>query len=307
MAIVAIVASCKRSIEVALPDTDLVGEIRSQNNQPLPNVVVGIFESSEAYDLARNNKDFSRAIALDTSDAKGEVKFAKLDPTKRYFFYGFFEDRNVVPDQTVLWDNSNLSFNIERALTRGAVTYIRITLQPMEGFLTFWTDNSNADKLPIALKLGTQTLGDLSLAAQSQPLPFAQGTAVSVKINRGQYRYQAIGARATCAWLDTVTVIGGQNKFVYLNTCNSSTVTFAATLNIANFLPVTVLLNGTDTLGVIQNVSSVNQIQDPCTLIGPKAYLTPGQYSYKAVSTSGSQVWTGVFNVQQSNCSIISF
>ncbi|MFQ3575200.1 MAG: hypothetical protein SNJ77_02075, partial [Cytophagales bacterium] len=173
--------ACKRSIEVSVPDTDLVGEIRSIDNRALSGVVVGIFDNLNDYNLAKENKDFSNAIALDTSDSKGEVKFAKLDATKRYFFYGFFEDRTLVPGQAILWDNSNLSFNIERALTRGAVTYIRVTLQPEEGFISFWT-NSNTDKLPISLRLDNDSIGRISMASQSQPFAFSQGgSVVSVK------------------------------------------------------------------------------------------------------------------------------
>jgi hypothetical protein len=307
--------SCKQTLEVVVPNTDLVAYVYDNNNHPIVNAIVSIFEKKEDFERAKEFEDFSNAVAIDTTDSYGMVKFFNLKPNLQYYFYCYFKDTSVVATHPILWDNTYYATKIERPLTKGAITYIKILLHPQEGFLIFWTGEDNKNKMPIEIKINNQFVGMLyegtGIIAEGRtglPEPFNPYTGVTVKLKRGIYKYVARGIRSSCIWLDTVSVNPGTIKYVKLENCNASSVTFIATERSLNSIPILVLLNARDTLGFITNVTLNSMIQDPCNINAtPKVYLTSGKYSYKAISKNSSTVWTGTFDVKSDSCHVVKF
>jgi hypothetical protein len=89
------------------------------------------------------------------------------------------------------------------------------------GTIAFYTDNSNATKLPISVTLNSNdVIGDVIAPVTTTPADCSAINLATAFRVPGDYTYEAKSANGNCLWTGTFTLVTNNCTIIQLSTCN---------------------------------------------------------------------------------------
>lgn len=299
---IVVLNACQTSQNVDKLKTELQLTVMDENGKLLTGAVIAVFNNNATYLAKSPSYSTEGAVAVDTT-FNGISVISTLNATDNYRVSVHYKDYNAYPGLFVDLDNNGANYNVLNKLYDGSLTSAKITLKPANGFVTFWTNSSNDLKLPIKVSFNEiNTTSTITSSFGSQPIAGTTG-ATTIKLAKGAYRFNLI-SKTGCVYFDTVNISGGDSKYKKFESCNTGRLSFWAGQSLNSSLPITLILNNNDTLGVINSVFSFS----PTDCYASNLLFTdyaPGNYFYTAISKSSQTVWSGKVAVTKDNCSLI--
>jgi hypothetical protein len=280
---VVLVWACTKKAEFVNPPTKLNIQVFREDGKPLKHARVAIFVDYAKYDSAKWKYETDNGDFYDETDADGFVYFNGVDSDVRYYVLCKY-DSVVAKGDTITWSNTSEDYQFLNPLKANTVTTAQVFVTAADGFVQFWSNNDYVTKQPINIRLssGQTTIVDT----------IGKSTKNKVKLRAGTYTYQGKSAYG-CAWVGTITVEVGKKVQEELTSCIMVPVTILATATTAPglSLPITVVLNNTDTLK--QRITafgfSANGTNDYCSYSNTISVSRPaGTYSYQFIGSNST-------------------
>jgi hypothetical protein len=261
-------------------------------------------DSTVEYYVFASEGDYQNALRTgNTSNSlfsgvysNGEIQIAPLTSDKEYFVLVRFYDTHTFPGYSILYTNEESTYRIpigrNAVLLKGSVQ-----LRAQEGLVTFYTLAQNQGVLPISIRSGGKEIANIS------NLDTTIGSPQTVKWKKGDYSVQAISSSGTnCTWQKTVTVSPGANIQMEYAPCVEGKVLFFTQNPNAASLPIKVYVGINSLIGTITTSSTA----PTCDMTGfVNVVLSPGEYTYYAISDSSQCTWSGKFTLTSGACKTI--
>lgn len=287
--LVVLVWACTKKAEFVNPPTKLNIQVFREDGKPLKKARLALFTDSVKYKNAKALYQIDSGDFYDETDANGFVYFDDVSSDVRYYvlckYDSIMVDLSTIPStfDTIAWSNIDKDYQFLNPLKANTVTTAQIFISAADGFVEFVpspTDTYVA-KQPIRIRIGTSDI----VAVDNMK-------GVKKKLRAGLYTYQGKTAYG-CAWMDTITVKVGIKITRNLSSCNMVPVTVFATATTAPglSLPITVVLNNTDTLQpkITGFGFSANGTNDYCSFSNTISVLRPaGTYSYQFIGSNNT-------------------
>jgi hypothetical protein len=286
--------TCKTKTDVEVPPTEMEVFVQDELGTRPNNVRIWLFDNEANYAKSASS-DSAQGFVQTSLLQNGYVHFTQLDPNVHYWVLVSYRDstrflniKNITSQNT-----------ISRQFAKSSVTTLNITLQPSNGIVSFWTTQPNANILDISVYLETEFVDSVNqVLTESPSSPLNNGT-VTFNKDPGVYKWYAKG-RNDCFWQGQFSLAAGEYRKIELPACENGYVTFYAQDDLLHKVPITVILNYTDTLGTIRE--AITSFQD-CGQLGTITGMRPtGGYNYNAYSADGTCIWTGRLNVTREIC-----
>jgi hypothetical protein len=296
-------AACSTKYAEVVPDTELsVTAVRADTQAPLEGATIYLYDSDTAFHQTISSVAApSGFISSFTTDSKGAVLISGLKANVQYYVYAYYKDSTIIQGTYITLDNSAQEYVLKNNLPQGSITNITIAVKPSDGFVLFWTNESNSAALPIAAYVGNSAVGTI-LEGNAAPAPFQSGS-VSARVRSGTLTVEGKSGTG-CIWTNQVTVDAGTFFYYNLADCSVGTIAFYTDAVNTNVLPIQLTLNANDGIGTI--TSPVTDTPSDCN--SPNLVTiarTPGNYTYQAISPNGNCVWNGDFTLAAGECNLI--
>jgi hypothetical protein len=294
-------SACSTKYNEVEPETELVVTIKNDTGTPLDKADVYVFDDLTAYNQTAATGAPAGFLATAQTN-QGTVTITNLPFDKQLYVYAGYQDKDLFPGTYITFDNSTENFNLKNPLARGSVTSLEIILKAADGFITFWTQETNSAALPIDVFLGGNPDGTLAQTALSPPGVF-ESNGLTVRVRKGNINIEGKSSTG-CLWTNQISTALGKNITYQLSNCAVGTVAFYTDSSNASKLPISLTLNSNDDIGNITSATTI--IPTDCSAVNLSIALrVPGNYTYEAVSPSGSCIWTGTFTVTAYGCTLI--
>lgn len=201
---------------------------------------------SDGFDLPKGflSKSGKTSIRIDLQQAKSAVSFYSQSSTNDQFPISVFlgnDSIGIIESNTggipsSLNDPSALAYKIGvsqswyATSSRGCIWAGEIAVDGTESFetiplddcdagaITFWTPDSNLNRLPINISLnGLDNVGDLQVTGEATKCFGSKG--LSLGRSPGIYQYTASSGSSSCSWSGQVTVVSGGCSIIELENC----------------------------------------------------------------------------------------
>ncbi len=275
--------------------------VEDSTGVPLDGADVYVFDNKTLFNQTISTGDPAGFVSS-AKTINGTVVLKNLNATLQYHIYATYKDYGLFPGSFITLDNSDGNFAVVNSITPGSISTLRISLKPVDGFVTFWTANSNSAALPIDIFFGSDVAGQLPASSSSPPGPFQPG-GQTIRSRMGTLALQGHSVTG-CAWKGQVTITPGQNSVYQFSDCAVGTVAFYTdNSNVANF-PIGLTLNHRDIVAIINAPVEVTNV-DCATANLAIIRRTPGEYTYLAATITSTCLWSNTFSLDANECKII--
>jgi hypothetical protein len=276
-----ILFSCKNTKEVT-PSASLKLTVYIDSTVAATGASVSIFPDQASYESALASFNASGAIATKNTASDGSVIFTGLG-AHNYWFYVIYEQNGKA------YNNQNSMYTIKNPLNPGSLTSAVIDLQ-QSTFKFYFEAPTGSSNYPLKVTLSTDTFTIKNAISNNTPL--------YINKNPGIYNYSVKGSHG-CVWTGIVSTVNQANSIpINLSPCYTGQVSFWSNSLNSKYLPITVILNNADTVGII---TASRTTAPSCTDIINTASIYREYNSYTYTAISDSCVWTGTFKINASD------
>ena len=273
--------SCKNTKEVT-PSASLKLSVYIDSTVAAVGASVSIFSDQASYESALTSFNVSGALATKNTASDGSVTFTGLG-AQNYWFYVIYEQNGKA------YNNQNSMYTIKNSLNPGSITSAVIDLQ-QSPFKFYFAAPTRSSSYPLKVTFSTDTFTIKSATANNTPL--------YINKNPGIYNYSVKGSNG-CVWTGTMSTANQANSIpINLSQCFTGQVSFWTTSTNSTYLPITVILNNSDTVGII---TASRTTAPSCTDITNTASIFREYNSYTYTAISDSCIWTGTFKINASD------
>ncbi|MFN0048622.1 MAG: hypothetical protein ACKVOU_05830 [Cytophagales bacterium] len=289
---------CETEKRIEVRAIQLQLKVEDDNLKPLDNIPVYIFNNFESYAASvKNNYPFGfEKMRMAKS---GKVVFDSLSNIANYWIFISYRD-----SARYLNMKNYLAYNsLFNNLPLGSVTTGFVQVRPSNGIISFWTADFNNANLPLTVLLKDSIFGNIDSTKIAEPSSPFDIPALTFNREPGKYMWYVKGEN-DCLWTGDTLLKAGQHIKIKVPECNNGNVAFWADTLSVEFYPITVVLNNSDTIGVIPAASSF--VPTLCNEVNTAFAPRPsGTYSYGGFAASGTCVWSGSFTLAKSECKIL--
>lgn len=293
--------TCQTSQNIEALKTELHLMIKDENGELLTGAVVSVFNNETTYLEKSPSYSTEGAVEVDTS-INGVSVITKLNSKDKYRISVHYKDDETYPGATIDYDNSTQDNTIPVMLDAGSISNAQILLKPANGLVVFWTEPENYEKIPFKVALSNSVTDWVTKSFTKAP-EVSQDSVTVINVKTGFYNY-AVSSEKGCIYADTISVKAAALKYVKLQGCNTGRISFWASTSLNSSLPITLVINNNDTLGVINSVftTAPKKCDQSNLLFGD---YPPGKYNYTAISSSSNSVWAGKLDIVKDGCNLI--
>jgi hypothetical protein len=296
-------ASCVSEKQDFSPESEVQLVVKTDKGVVINGADIRIFESEETFLTAINTPGLDKinSTARIESTKNGKAVF-QLRPERPYLLLITYYDI----ERKMLYSNLGISSYIN-PLPSTTILYVQMKIKPYQGHVLFYT--KDASKLPISISLSNKTdannniiLNKVYTGEAAKP-SLQDSNILAFKRQPGSYTYSAT-SNDGCVWTGIINVAIDETSKIEITQCEKAYLTFFTPDVKDELLPLTVILNDIDTLGLITSRKPEFSCGDDITNT-LSALRNKGLYNYLIKSKNGYCVWTGTINVKENDCKVV--